>query len=181
MISEVARRYARAILALTKQKGTHARALGELKSIKTIFDADAGIGAYFANPLVAPDQKLQVVKNAFANQGLLEETQNFLVLLAERNRFDQFGAIVDALQTAIDEEQGLTRGIVRAAKPLSKEALEALETKISSSLKKKIVLTFKEDPKLLGGVVAEVGGWTFDDSIETHLRKLNEDLNRSAQ
>lgn len=181
MISEVARRYAKALLALTKQKGSHVRALAELKGIKAIFEGDKTIGEYFANPLIAPDQKMQVVKNAFGDKGLLEETQNLLILLAERNRFAQFESIVDALQTAIDEEQGLTRGTVRAAKPLSKEALEALETKISGTLKKKIVLTFKEDPKLLGGVVAEVGGWTFDDSIETHLRKLNEDLNRSAQ
>jgi F-type H+-transporting ATPase subunit delta len=47
-------------------------------------------------------------------------------------------------------------------------------------LNKKIILTYKEDPTLLGGVVAQVGGWTFDDSIETHLIKMNEELNRRA-
>lgn len=180
-ITEVARRYARAFLALTKQKGVHARAIAEMRGIRAIFETDAAIRSYFENPLIGPDQKRDAIKAALADKGLLEETTNLLTLLAERNRLADLGSIVDALQERIDEEEGLTRGTVRAARPLSNEALRELETKISTTLKKKIVLTFKEDPKLLGGVIAEVGGWTFDDSLETHLRKMNEELNRSAR
>src|SRR5437868_4697254 len=98
-VSEVSKRYAKALLAVTKQKGVHTKALAELKVV---------------------------------------------------------------------------------AQALSTDAKKSLETKISGVLKKKIVLTFQQDPKLLGGVVADVGGWTFDDSIDTHLKKLNEELNRRA-
>jgi F-type H+-transporting ATPase subunit delta len=28
--------------------------------------------------------------------------------------------------------------------------------------------------------LVEVGGWTFDDSIETHLKRMNAELNRGA-
>lgn len=176
----IARRYAKALLALTKQKSTHRRALEELVQVRKAIFGDATIEGYFANPLIPPDQKIQAVKNAFTGKGLLEEVSNLLVLLAEKNRFSVFSELVDAFQESIDLEEGITRGVVRAAKPLSPEQTKNLEDKIGQTLKKKIVLTFKEDPKLLGGVVAQVGGWTFDDSIESHLRKLNEELNRSA-
>lgn len=177
---EVARRYAKALLALTKQKSTHRRALAELLQVREAIVGDKNIEGYFANPLIAPDQKIQAVKNAFVGKGMLEEVANLLVLLAEKNRFSILSSLVDAFQESIDQEEGITRGVVRAAKPLSAEQTKNLEDKIGQTLKKKIVLTFKEDPKLLGGVVAQVGGWTFDDSIESHLRKLNEELNRSA-
>lgn len=180
-ITEVSRRYARAFLALTKQKGEHTRALVELRGLRDLIEKDAAVNSYFSNPLISPDQKKNVIAGALGDKGLLEETANLMKLLAERNRLGELHSIVDALQERLDDEEGMTRGVVRSARPLAPEALRDLEQKISTTLKKKIVLTFKEDPKLLGGVVAEVGGWTFDDSLETHLKKMNEDLNRSAK
>lgn len=180
-IAEVARRYSKALLSLTKQNGHHLRALEELRAIHEIIHKDEAIQDYFQNPLISPDQKLKVVKVAFGQKGLLEEVFNVLVLLAERHRLPVLDDVITSFQEEIDKEEGITRGVVRAARPLSGEAQQALEARISSTLKKKIVLTFKEDPSILGGVIADVGGWTFDDSLENHLRKLNEDLNRSAE
>jgi F-type H+-transporting ATPase subunit delta len=81
-----------------------------------------------------------------------------------------------AYKNLMDEELGLTRGVVRAAKPLSADQLKGLEEKIRIVLKKKITLTFEEDRSLLGGVVAQAGGWTFDDSLDMHLNNLNDSL-----
>ncbi|MFZ4405339.1 MAG: F0F1 ATP synthase subunit delta, partial [Pseudobdellovibrionaceae bacterium] len=47
---------------------------------------------------------------------------------------------------------------------------------LSKKLNKKIILTSQKDPSLLGGLVAQVGGWTFDDSLKAHLSKLEEIL-----
>jgi F-type H+-transporting ATPase subunit delta len=178
--SEVARRYAKALLVLVKQKGTHLKAMQELVTVRDAFNKEAAAKEYFSNPLISPDQKRSVVKTTFEGRGLSEEVLSLLVLLVERHRIGQFSEVVDAFQDAIDLEEGITRGTVRAAKSLSPDAQKQLEAQISTTLKKKIVLTYKEDPKILGGVVAQVGGWTFDDSIETHLKNLNDELNRSA-
>lgn len=179
-ISEASRRYARALLALTKQKGQHSRAQQEIEAIANIFKADVAIGAYFNNPLILPDQKKLVVQSSFSNKGLLEEVLNLLLLLVDKNRFGAFEQIAQAFCDQMDLEQGVTRGQVKSAKILSGETKKELETNIQKILNKKIILTYKEDPTLLGGVVAQVGGWTFDDSIETHLIKMNEELNRRA-
>lgn len=179
--TEVSRRYAKALLGLSKQKGTHKKTLEELREIAAVFKNNADIGHYFADPVIAPEQKMKTLKAAFENKGLSEEVFGLLVLLAERHRMGEFYNVVEAYQNGIDAEDGITRGVARAAKPLSPEGQKALEEKISSTLKKKIVLSFKEDPTILGGVIAHVGGWTFDDSLENHLKKLNADLNRSAE
>jgi len=179
-ITEVARRYARALMALAKQKGQHLRAHQELEAVAQIFQKDPSIQQYFINPLVGPEQKKAVVQNTFQGKGLLEEVFNLLLLLAEKNRLNLFAEIVAAYEQQMDLEQNITRGAVRSAKALSEADKKDLESKIAKILNKKIILTYKEDPKLLGGVVAQAGGWTFDDSIETHLIKLNEELNRRA-
>ena len=179
-ISEVSRCYAKALIAVAKQKGQHDRVQKELAAVASAIKADAQIQAYFTNPLITPDQKKKVIQNTFSGKGLLEEVFNLLLLLSEKNRIGGFEEIAEAYQEQMDLEQGITRGSVKSAKSLSDEAKKDLEGKITKILNKKIILTYKEDPTLLGGVVAQVGGWTFDDSIETHLIKLNEELNRRA-
>lgn len=179
-VSEISRRYAKALLSLGKQKGTLRQLLSEVNSVRDIMEKDDEIVAYFRNPVITPQQKSQVIKNTFAGKGLSEDVLNLLLLLAENQRIGSIGGVAEALQNAADAEDGITRGTVRAARPLTAEAQKELEQKISATLNKKIMLTFQEDPKILGGLIAQVGGWTFDDSLETHLRKLNEELNRSA-
>jgi F-type H+-transporting ATPase subunit delta len=177
-ITEVSRRYARALMALAKQKGQHTRALEELQVIAKIFNTDANTHEYFVSPVVGPEQKKAVIQNTFNGKGLLDEVYNLLLLLAEKNRLNKFEEIVGGYEQQMDLEQNITRGSVTSAKVLTDADKKDLEGKIAKILNKKIILTYKEDPTLLGGVVAQAGGWTFDDSIETHLIKMNEELNR---
>ena len=178
--SEVSKRYAKALLGAAKQKGVHAQAYKELQVIVQAVKSDATVQTYFENPMVNPDQKVAVVKAALTGKSLSEEVVNTLVLLAEKNRLGVLDQVLMAYQEFLDIEEGVTRGVVRSAQPLSADGQKEIEQKISQTLKKKIVLTYELDPKILGGVVAHVGGWTFDDSIDTHLKKLNEELNRRA-
>ncbi len=176
----IAVRYSKALLALTKQKGLQAEALEQLKAVNQSLQSDLQLKEFFENPVVKPEQKAKILKVALSGQNFIEDVVSCLLLMADRGRLSLISEFVQAFQDGIDQEEGVTRGEIYAAKPLTKEAQAELEKKITQVLKKKIVLTFKEDPTLLGGVIAQVGGWTFDDSIETHLKRLNEELNRGA-
>lgn len=178
--SEVSKRYAKALLAATKQKGVHAKAFAELQQVAKGFTADASVKAYFENPMINSDQKVKALKAALADKGIGEEVLNTVILLAEKKRLAELSDVVLSFQGLLDIEEGITRGIIRSAQALNEEAKNEIEAKINKVLNKKIVLTYEQDPKLLGGIVAQVGGWTFDDSLDSHLKKLNEELNRRA-
>lgn len=179
-VSEVSKRYAKALLTLTQQKGTQVKTLVELKAVAEGFTGAAEVKAYFENPTIGSEQKVTTIKTALSGKNLSEDVLNTLQLLAEKGRLNNLTQMVEAFSQALDAEQGITRGTARSATVLSHEAKAELEAKIQKVLNKKIILTYQEDPKILGGVIAQVGGWTFDDSIETHLKKLNEELNRRA-
>ena len=177
-IRDASRRYANALMELAKQKGTQKEALQQLGAVSDAFAVEPSIQAYFVNPTISPEQKMTLLKGALQGQNLLEEVSNTLLLLVEKGRLDSLAEMVASFRNAMDREDGVTRGTVSSAKPLDASARQAIEAKINKVLNKKIILTYSEDPKLLGGVVAQVGGWTFDDSIDAQLKKLNEDLNR---
>lgn len=179
-VSEVSQRYAKALLDVTKTKGTQAKAFAELQVLGQSFTQDASVKAYFENPMVSSEQKVNAVKAAISGKNISEEVMNTIILLAEKNRLSKLSDVVVAYQGYMDLENGVTRGTVRSAQPLADDAKKDIEAKIAKVLNKKIILTYSQDPKLLGGVIAQVDGWTFDDSVETHLKKLNEELNRRA-
>lgn len=176
MISEISKRYAKALFTAAKQAGLQDKALAELAAVASAINADKVSKDYFSNPLVSAREKETVLKKSLTDKGLMSDVQNFIFLMAQKNRLKHLGEVVSAYEEISSAEKGITTGVVRAAKPVGSEEKKKLEEKINQVLKKKIVLTFKEDPSILGGVIAEVGGWTFDDSIETHLKKLNEAL-----
>ena len=45
-------------------------------------------------------------------------------------------------------------------------------------VKKEVLVTVKEDPAIIGGIIAKVGDLLFDGSLQTQLKSLKESLRR---
>lgn len=178
MISEVARRYARALYELSKAEKNQELVASEIRVLKQVFEADPAVHEFVNSPMIASDQKMATMKSLAGKCSQL--VANTLLLLAEKNRLGIFSEMVDAFQDISDSDHGVTRGTVKSANPLSPEARKQIEDTVTGVTKKKVILNFSEDPTLLGGMVAQVGGWTFDDSLKTHLTRMSEELNRST-
>ena len=97
-----------------------------------------------------------------------------MFLLAEKRRFGLLEGIVNAFQTVVDGSRGIERGDVHSAATLFPEERTKLESTISRYTDKKAVLEYHENKNLLGGLVAQVGSYTFDDSLETQLRLIKD-------
>lgn len=175
-LSEVSKRYAKALYMVLKQNGQQELGLKSLSAIDEALSKSTSVQSLFVSPGITDAQKKEALKSAFSGHGLAPEAIRFVELLVDKKRISEMAGITLAYKNLMDEELGLTRGVVRAAKPLSAEQLKGLEEKIRIVLKKKITLTFEEDRNLLGGVVAQAGGWTFDDSLDMHLNNLNDSL-----
>jgi F-type H+-transporting ATPase subunit delta len=179
-ISEAARRYTRALYSIAKATGQQARVFSELRVLTEQVFHEESIQEYFSSPIVPPEQKKMLIQNATKEKGLSTEVINLLYLLAEKSRFSLFGQISRAFQELIDADHGVTRGVVRSASVLKPEARKRIEDVVTKVTGKQVILQYTEDKVLIGGLIAQVGGWTFDDSLQSHLRRMNEELKRSA-
>ena len=177
--SELAKRYAKALYELSQSENVSVRVFNELRVFKQALTSDTSLFDFFCSPVVTAERKLQVLKSTLSSK-VTNETLNLLSLLIEKGRFQLFEQFVSAFELISDEEHGVTRGTVRSAATLSAEARKRVEETVSKVTNKKVILTFTEDPKLLGGMVAQVAGWSFDDSLDFHLSKLSEDLKRRS-
>ncbi len=179
MITEIAKRYAKALFEIATEQKIQEKVLSEMRILSEVVKVNPEIQNFFESEAVSVESKLAVVKNSFSSK-LSAPLFETLKLMAENGRLAVVSDLVVAFEELIDASNGVTRGTVRSAKPLSPEARKKIEETVTKVVKTKVILNFKEDPKLLAGMVAQVGGWTFDDTLETHLTHMSEDLNRRA-
>lgn len=177
----LATRYARALYNLAKDKNEQDAVFAQMRVINEAFTGDKEISQYLFSSVVRPMDKVATLEKMTASLPLSEAMKNFILLLAKKNRLGVFKEIVTAYEFINDEAHGVTRGTVRSATVLAPEERQRIETLVGRATKKQVILTYKEDPTLLGGLVAEVGSFTFDDSLTTHLKRINEQLTRSVQ
>lgn len=175
----LAARYAKAVYSQAKETNEQDTLFSEMRAFDESFNNDKEIAQYLSTPLVRPTDKVKALEGMLAKIKVSETLKNFLLLLAKKDRLGLFGEIVNAYEVIADEAHGVTRGTVRSATVLGPEDRQRIEELVSKATKKQVILTYKEDPQLVGGLVAEVGSFTFDDSITSHLKRINEQLTRS--
>lgn len=179
-VSEVSHRYAQALFEIAKDQQQVESVLEQIREIKEILFRNPEILTYLQSPLFKSDQKVMVLAESIKGKGLLAEVESFLLLLTKKNRISLFSEILHAFQELTDEANQVTRGTVWSALPLAQEDRKAIEEKVSSYTQKNVILAYKEDPSILGGLVAKIGSFTFDDTLVTHLKRLKEELKRRA-
>jgi F-type H+-transporting ATPase subunit delta len=72
--------------------------------------------------------------------------------------------------------QGVVRAEVTTATNLSPERAADIENSLAAVTKRKVSLTTRVDPTVIGGLVARVGGTVYDASVATQLEKMRQRL-----
>jgi F-type H+-transporting ATPase subunit delta len=178
--SEISSRYAKALFSVATEKDNRQKVFDDLKALKSVVDKDKQIKDFLSSQAVSVEDKKKVLAATFEKVGLQEEVKNFVLLLAEKNRLSILDSIVVAYEQTSDDAHGVTRGKVKSAKPLSEEDQRSIEDKINKVTGKKVILNYECDPSVIGGLIAEVGGYVFDDTIITHLRRLKDEIKRRS-
>jgi F-type H+-transporting ATPase subunit delta len=178
--SELAVRYAKALYETSSDPQKQEQIFQEIRVIDAVFEKETGIRDFLTSPLVSAEEREQVVQKALKDLQLSAETKNFVVLLAHNGRLKIFGEIVHAFQAKADQDNDVVRGTVRSAVVLAPEERKKIEKKVSEITKRQAILTYREDTSVIGGLIAEIGSYTFDDTLQSHMLRLQEDLKRSA-
>ena len=174
ILVSIARRYARALLEVAQEEKRADEILSELEALQGAIEGSAELQQVVSSPLFSRDQRSQVLRQVAEAMGVKGTTQQFLSLLADRDRTDHISMIVRIYRDLADAAAGRVRALISAPYSLSKKETEALQKALSAATGKTVAVESEEDPSLLGGLVAKVGGVTFDGSIKTQLRHLRD-------
>jgi F-type H+-transporting ATPase subunit delta len=79
----------------------------------------------------------------------------------------------------IEAKAGRIAAEVVSAKPLDDGELSKITAALEKLSGKRVVVQKREDPELLGGVVAKLGDKVYDGSLKSELRRIRDELSRT--
>jgi F-type H+-transporting ATPase subunit delta len=172
----ISRRYARALFSLALEEGGHERIGEELESVAQTLRSSAEARTLAESPGYTPAQRHALVDVLVQKLSLSPLIGSFLRLLADRHRLAEIGAISRSYGEMLDEKVGRVRATVVSAKPLADEELRRVREALSAATRRTIVLDSRSDPRIVGGLVAQVGPKVWDGSIRTQLERMRREL-----
>jgi len=165
----IAKKYAKAFFELSKESQQIEKHLTELSLFVEILQKEK-----LLKELATPLRKNIWQKLQETLEGKISPaTSNFLKLLSEMDREALLLEVYNQFVTICDTHFDVARGALVTATEIDPDQIEAMQLIVTEKLGKKVIFEHKHDPNILGGVVAQVGGWTFDDSLKTQLDKIN--------
>jgi len=173
MISgSLSRRYAKALFAI----GSDDKSIGKMgeqiswlgKSMKEVPE----LGECLGNPAFPKVERRQILTALFDKISALPTVRNFGFLLLDKDRLAVLPAIATELMRLINETAGRVSATVTSATPLTQVQLSYLRSALETVSGKKVDIEKKEDPSLIGGIVAQVGDLVYDNSLRTQLEQI---------
>jgi len=163
-------------MTLGIQDGQYEQYAAELERAVAATNVSEGLRDLWSSNGYDKARRMSAVDGLAGPLGLSPMTTNFLRLLVDRQRTADLAAIASAYRSLVDEKAGRLRAVVTTAAPVSTELTEQVGKVLQAATGKQIVLETRQDPKLIGGVVAQVGSTVFDGSLKTQLEKMKEHL-----
>jgi len=176
IVGSIARRYAKALLAIGVAHKNWDALAKELDSIVDVFTGSRELQEALANPVFVMSKRRAIVEELTKRLALGKTMRNFLLLLVDRGRIGALPAIGREYRALADAQAGRVRVTVGSAKPLDPGVELRLKAVLEKRTGKTVVLEKHEDPGLLGGIVTQVGDLVFDGSVRTQLANLRQQL-----
>jgi F-type H+-transporting ATPase subunit delta len=153
---------------IQQQLGTWADALGGNKDLQT----------FFFSPRFSSTEKKEAIRKII--DGGNERFLNFLELLAERHRLPATFRIRRSFDELWREEHKMLPVEVTSAVELDESLVRSIGDRIEERTGRKVELTSRVDPDIIGGLVLRVGNRVLDASVQGRLQRLRKQITRAA-
>lgn len=176
IVSVVAKRYAKALVALAREQARLMETGEQLKRFARLIDDTPDLKALLYNPAISRHFKEDLLTDLSQRLRLGPLETNFVRTLLEKGRLSEMSQIIALYEVLAEEAQNRLRVRVKSAFPLSPALQEEVRHRFARYTSKDIVIDQEIDPTLIGGIVAQMGSLVLDGSIRNELLRLKTEL-----
>lgn len=170
----LARRYAKAVIELQPLD----KIASDLRSLAGAMKTSAELATTMSNPAIRRGDRRKVVDALLDRIGAQPITKNLVYLLLDGERLSALPAISREVDAMIEAKAGRVSAEIVSAKPLDSAQISQITAALEKLSGKRVDVRRREDPDLLGGVIAKVGDKVYDGSLRTQLHNLRDELTK---
>lgn len=172
-----AARYARALLdVVLNERGNPEQVERELTQLADLIAGNRELQSALVNPAVPVAGKRGVIKELSGRLGVSSPVAKLMGLLADRDRLVLLPDLLAVYRDRLMDHLKVVRAEVTTAMPLDAAHAAQLQQKLADVTGRRVTMTTKVDPEIIGGLVAKVGSTVYDGSVATHLETVKQKL-----
>ncbi|MFT3800876.1 MAG: F0F1 ATP synthase subunit delta [Burkholderiaceae bacterium] len=165
----IARPYAEAAFKLAREQNDLAGWSDALDRLTAVAQASASLDL-IGNPNLAAEQVASLVADA-AGQ-LSPQQANFVKVLAQNERLSVLPEIAQMYRQLRHQHEQVLDAEVTSAYPVSEQQAADIRGVLEAKYGKKVEITTRVDPELIGGVSIRIGDEVIDASVRGKLDQL---------
>ena len=177
-MEEIAEVYARALFEAAQEGEALDRVRDELGQFTDALDDDRNLQLFLFSPYFSSDEKKDGVRRIVSDAD--ERFVNFLELLAERHRMPVLFRIRRIFDGLWAEANKLLPVIVTSATELDDGLVDEIGKRIEEQTGRRVELSSKIDPDVLGGLRVRVGNMVLDATVRNRLEQLRKQVAKAA-
>jgi F-type H+-transporting ATPase subunit delta len=169
-MEEIATVYARSLFEVAKEHDKLDEVRDQLGAFADALSESRELQVFFFSPYFSTQEKEDGLDKAVS--GADPVILNFLRLLIEKHRMPAVFRIRANLDRRWEEENKLLPVEITSAIELDKEIVKQLGDRIADQTGRKVELSSRVEPDILGGIVVQVGNSVLDASVRNRLEQL---------
>lgn len=172
-----ATRYARALLDVAvTEKADLDQIDRDLAEFVDLFRQYPALQKVLLNPAVPVPRKSAAMTDLLARATFSPILSKLLLLLAGRDRLVLLPDLLASYRDRLMDHQHVVRAEVTTAAPVDAARVEAIQRGLAALTGRRVTMSTKIDPSIIGGMVARVGSTVYDASVTRQLQRMKERL-----
>jgi|TARA_B110000967_G_scaffold148210_1_gene151794 F-type H+-transporting ATPase subunit delta len=147
-----------------------------VNELLTLYSTSDNLRNFIKNPTLSQLNQLEVLNKISVQIKLSKIVKNFLSILVVKRRIFFINKIFLNFLSLASKLRGELKASLASSKNLSNEELKNLNKDLSQTLGAKIVLDYKVDENLIGGLKIQIGSLMIDTSIKNKLKKYEQTM-----
>jgi len=167
-LATIARPYAE---ALFKSSSNDVAGTAQWLDALAAVAGNAQLLQYAGNPKVGDQQVYDLVADV-ARVQLPEHGKNFLRAIIDNGRLSALPEVAQQFRAMKNAQGGTSDAVVYSAFPIAADALAGVGKALEKRFGRKLNLSVREDPALIGGIRVVVGDEVLDTSVKARLEQM---------
>ena len=168
--------YAQALFELASENNVLLEVEEQTLALLKLIKSSSDFRDLIKNPTTKSDDIIKIM-NEIANQNNFNELlKKFISFLIKKRRFFYVEKIFNDYSDVCSRSRGEIKAELLAAKDLNKDEIDKVKNELAENFGSNIILNYKQDPSLIGGLVIKVGSTMVDTSIKNKLHQIQKQM-----
>jgi F-type H+-transporting ATPase subunit delta len=168
----MAGRYATALFELASEQNAIDAVSADLDRFDALLAESDDLRRLVRSPAFSSEQQLSAMSAVLEKVGITGLVGNFVRLVAQNRRLFAIERIITGYRALVAKSRGELTAEVTVAEPLSDARLQEVKDTLRQVTSKDVKVDVKVDPKIIGGIIVQLGSRMVDASLRTKLSAI---------